>query len=194
MGNAVSWREDLRYDYPLTRDSVVVDVGGYHGDFTYGIVKRFQCRVIVIEPVVRFCSHMMARFEHEPLVTIKQCALTGPPYGMAEIQISGNCSSFDVGDRPVIGRDMVERCDPAAMFSMDESFDLLKINIEGGEYELIDRLVATGLISRFRFVQVQTHCAPDQEFLVTRMRSLLSKTHEYSWVFNNVRWESWERR
>lgn len=35
--------------------------------------------------------------------------------------------------------------------------DLIKINIEGGEYELLDRLIETDLIKQIENIQVQFH-------------------------------------
>ena len=37
--------ELLRFDYPLTKDSIVFDLGGYKGDFSYEINIRYGCSV-----------------------------------------------------------------------------------------------------------------------------------------------------
>jgi hypothetical protein len=41
----------LRLDYPLNANSLVVDVGGYRGDFAGAIYKRYGCRVIIFQTV-----------------------------------------------------------------------------------------------------------------------------------------------
>lgn len=41
----------LRLDYPLDAESIVLDVGGYKGDFTALIHEKFNCRVFVFEPL-----------------------------------------------------------------------------------------------------------------------------------------------
>ena len=47
----MKFKEKLRYKYPLTKDSVVLDVGGYKGTFAAEIVRRYGCHVYVFEPV-----------------------------------------------------------------------------------------------------------------------------------------------
>ena len=37
--------ETLRLDYPLTQESIVFDLGGYHGDFAAAVYERYGCKV-----------------------------------------------------------------------------------------------------------------------------------------------------
>jgi len=41
----------LYRDLPLNEADIVLDVGGYHGEWTSGIMIRYGCRSIVFEPV-----------------------------------------------------------------------------------------------------------------------------------------------
>jgi hypothetical protein len=75
-----------------------------------------------------------------------------------------------------------------------EEVDLLKINIEGGEFELIPAIIDSGLISRVRFIQVQFHSfAPNAYELREQIRKNLKKTHQEMWCYQFV-WESWKRK
>ena len=74
-----------------------------------------------------------------------------------------------------------------------ESVQLMKINIEGGEYELLERLVETGLIARVDDIQVQFHnfaadAAARMEQLQRAMRATHTPTYQYRFV-----WENWRR-
>ena len=53
----------LRLDYPLTKDSIVFDLGDYKGDFAYEIHKRYGCYVYVYEPVKKFYLECVERFK-----------------------------------------------------------------------------------------------------------------------------------
>ena len=72
-----------------------------------------------------------------------------------------------------------------------ERIDLLKVNIEGGEYELLPFLIRSGWIKKIVDLQVQFHTI-GAEYVSAReaIRSALSKTHVESWCYWFV-WESW---
>jgi hypothetical protein len=70
--------------------------------------------------------------------------------------------------------------------------DLIKINIEGEEYDVLDRLIEVGLIRSFRNIQVQFHdFVPDA---VERMKAIQNKlrlSHRITYQYEFV-WENWE--
>jgi hypothetical protein len=81
---------------------------------------------------------------------------------------------------------------------LDESptkeFDLVKLNIEGGEYALLERLIATEHIKRIRDLQVQFHLnVPNARRRYRSIARALRKTHRLAWRYPFV-WESWTRR
>ena len=55
-----------------------------------------------------------------------------------------------------------------------ERIDLIKINIEGGEYDLLPAIIDSGLIKRIKYIQVQFHNfdigAADARFRIRRSR------------------------
>jgi hypothetical protein len=72
---------------------------------------------------------------------------------------------------------------------------MMKVNIEGGEYELLDHLIDTGLICRVRDVQVQFHddVLPDADRRMRAIQAGLSKTHTLLWQHEWI-WECWRRK
>ena len=72
-----------------------------------------------------------------------------------------------------------------------ERIDLIKINIEGGEYDLLPAIIDSGLIKRIKYIQVQFHNfdigAADARFRIRRSR----KTHRGCGIMNSYG-ESWE--
>ena len=72
--------------------------------------------------------------------------------------------------------------------------DLMKLNIEGAEYELLGALAEADLMGEVRFIQVQFHdFVPDAVAKLQEARELLSRTHDVMWEYPFV-WESWELR
>jgi hypothetical protein len=72
------------------------------------------------------------------------------------------------------------------------TIDLMKINIEGGEYDLLERLIETNMISRIKNIQVQFHdVAPDSLSRMLAIQTSLLKTHSNIFNYKFV-WDSYE--
>ena len=54
--------EESIHNFPLNADSVVVLIGGYKGDVTEELSKRFDCHIYVFEPVYEFFKILESRF------------------------------------------------------------------------------------------------------------------------------------
>ena len=183
----------LRLDYPLSSDSVVFDVGGYQGDFAEAVYSRFGCRIFLFEPVPEFYAHCVRRFSGNPAVTCLNYGLAARS-GSFPIQLSDDASSFkrSVTNGPVCNAEVRGVADAVTALGV-KKIDLMKINIEGGEFELLPALVDSGVIEQTRFVQVQFHdfidgAGPARDAI----RRSLARTHHEQWCYPFV-WESWER-
>ena len=72
--------------------------------------------------------------------------------------------------------------------------DLCKVNIEGGEYDLFDRLIETDWLSRIRILLIQFHEWHPNAYTRRRViRRAFSRTHDEVWNYPFV-WEMWRRR
>jgi hypothetical protein len=68
------------------------------------------------------------------------------------------------------------------------------VNIEGGEYDLFDRLIDIGWLPRVRSVLVQFHEWHPQAYRRRRaIRRALRRSHDEAWNYPFV-WELWRRR
>jgi hypothetical protein len=75
-----------------------------------------------------------------------------------------------------------------------DEIDLLKVNIEGGEFDLFDRLVETGWIQRVRQTMIQFHeFHPNAYLRRHKVRRALRRTHREVWDYPWV-WEFWVRK
>lgn len=53
--------EVRRYQYNLTPDSLVIDLGGFRGEFAATIHQRYNCRVEIYEPVLQYYQECCKR-------------------------------------------------------------------------------------------------------------------------------------
>ena len=192
--NSVNGDNTFRLNYPLDANSVIWDLGGYRGDFAEAILKKFGCRVYLFEPMPKFHKFCVKRFLVDSRVI---CLPFGLGHYAAHINLcdSGDASSFNhEGDD---GRVVVAEIRPvvATLNNLGlKEIDLLKINIEGGEFDVMFSLIYTGTISQVMFLQVQYHeFIPGARELRDKIRELLARTHKEMWCFPFV-WESWQRK
>jgi hypothetical protein len=54
--------QTLRLDYDLTEESVVVDVGGFMGDWSEAIEERYHPAIHIFEPVSQYREEIRRRF------------------------------------------------------------------------------------------------------------------------------------
>ena len=182
----------LRLNYPLVSGSLVLDVGGFEGQWASDIYSRFLCRVMVFEPVPEFAAGISRRFGMNPGIEVFPFGL-GSQTRDAEFCVQGDASSvFGHG----AGATSVHLVSAAQFFRKQavEEVDLMKVNIEGGEYELLSHLITTGLMARIVNLQVQFHdVIPDATARRDAIVSRLRVTHDCQWCYPFV-WESWSRR
>ena len=69
--------------------------------------------------------------------------------------------------------------------------DLLKVNIEGSEYDLMPHIIEEKLIERINNIQIQFHIfISDAELKRDKINNSLKKTHKRDWCYWFV-WENW---
>jgi len=176
----------LRLDYPLTKDSLVWDVGGYRGDWADKIHSKYGCHVVIFEPVIGFYSDILRRFEGNRDISVFLYGLSDRD-GDVPMSIDKDSSSTLRGDRNML----VRMCDVKSV--LHRRVALIKINIEGGEYDLLNRMIDTGIVKDFEYIQVQFHnFVEDTEKKRDEIREKLKQTHKLMWDYKFI-WESWQR-
>jgi len=195
--NIAKWFNDqgdttLRLEYPLTPESIVFDLGGYEGDFAYQINKKYNCFVYVFEPSKKFFNMCLRRFESNTKI---KCYNFGFSSEKGEYFLSdeANGSSIVKNSSGTTGEKIFIRdiCDAFQEFKIN-NIDLMKINIEGPEFLVLDKLISSNLISKISNIQVQFHeFYPNSWKLRDTIRCQLGLTHSEMWNYPFV-WESWK--
>jgi FkbM family methyltransferase len=184
-GEALRWK-----GVSLTPQEVALDFGGFRGDYTAKLRRRFDCSVHVFEPIPAYVQELRARFRDDPKVTVHGYAV-GSHTGTLEMFVEGDASGAFVSGPPV--QVPVVSMETVAG-RLPEHIALAKVNIEGGEFDLLPAMAASGVLARTSRLLVQFHAvtsAPDQDR--DTCRQLLARDHECDWDYPWV-WESWSSR
>lgn len=180
--------EAKRWDIALTENDVVFDIGGFEGNWAADIHHRFGCTVHVFEPHPTFAAAIEARFADNPKIVVHDVAL-GSSDGVLTLSDAGDASSAVSGVQGDIKGRVVDAAVFMAAFEGDVA--LAKINIEGGEYDLMPALANARVLDRFRVFQIQFHLyAEANKAERDTIRAELSKAHRCDWEYPFV-WEQW---
>lgn len=185
---------DQLYDVPVRTGDLVIDAGGYEGEWTARMLARYGCAAEVYEPVPDQASHCRRLFERNALVRVHAAGLGGSARS-ARFSLAATGSSEFLGNsrEHVVEAEVVDIA--AAMAELGtQSVACLKLNIEGGEYEVLERLLETGGIARCTSLLVQFHRQPPgwerrREAITEGLRA----THDQAWCYPMV-WEKWVLR
>lgn len=167
------WQEEdmepLRYAYDLLPEDIVLDIGSYRREWGKEIVDRYGCKVEYFDALDNRAAW----------------TYTG------DIEMGGAFyyTSIFAKDKP-----FKFACVDIAPF-LEKEIRLVKINIEGGEYELLQYIFEKGLMNNIVDLQVQFHLIEgrDWEKQYQEIAKYLSQTHELSWRYPFC-WENWTRK
>lgn len=189
---AIDGDQNLRLNLNLTAESVVFDLGGYDGNVAVEIHARFGCPVWVFEPCPSFFAAIHNRLHRNPVFKLF-------PFGLAGSNRKETISLDGAGTSTFRTTGKTEEIElrKASEFFAEypvPEIDLLKVNIEGGEYDLLDHLIESGLIRRVKELQVQFHedVLPDADRRMRAIQAGLAATHRVNWQHEWI-WESWVR-
>ncbi len=176
----------------LGPQSVVFDVGGFQGNWAADIHARYGAKVHIFEPHPTFAATIRDRFAGNSAIQTHDFAL-GSNEGTLDLSDDGDASSsFRRAGRTVTGR-----IEPVSRFFAQSGIpriDLMKVNIEGGEYDLLPALLEAGVMPRIGILQVQFHLfSADDIPRRDAIRARLAETHVCDWSYEFV-WEQWSLR
>jgi len=183
--------DSINFDYELNENSVVFDVGGYEGQWASDIYSKFNSKIYVFEPVPNFADDIEKRFLRNKKIVVNEFGLSDKTE-MSQISLKGDSSSTinnRTGDTTEIK--MVDIIDFIKQNDIT-NIDLIKINIEGGEYALLNRLINSGYIKNIKYILVQFHnFYPNAKIEMEKIHKGLRETHSPVYQFEFI-WELWK--
>jgi FkbM family methyltransferase len=194
---------DILVDVDLPGTAVVLDVGAYEGTWSRAVLDRAAARgaepprIHAFEPVPAAVTMFRRALGSAASVELHPFGLGGRDRHQT-MSVSGHGSSLyvDPAAPSVLATADVELRDIDGVLTElgVERVDLVKINIEGGEYELLDRMHDTGWLARTGTLIIQFHeFAPDAYRARRRNRRQLAQTHRCTWDYPWV-YERWDPR
>lgn len=187
----------LRVKYPLNSNSLVLDIGAYKGVWAKEINKLYGCQVICFEPVKSIFKQLQENIGENKDIVAYNIAISGKN-GTEEICVNKDASSlYEKGPSSETVETKTLR---AAMLDYNISCaDLVKMNIEGSEYSVLENMIANkaeGMeaFSYFKHIQIQFHRnVPNYEERRQFIQNELAKTHKKDYDYEFI-WESWSRK
>lgn len=193
---------DIMYEAPLAPGAIALDVGAFHGDWAARVHEKYQPRIYAFEPDPPSIAFLRRRFAREPDI---QCM----PYGLGSADVrlpliqrgmgstlyqpgvaGGNAGGAGNDTVAVDVRDIVAVLDELG----HAEIDIIKLNIEGAEFEVLERLIEAGRLEQIRVYTIQFHeWHPGAHRRRRRIHRALARTHRKVWDYPFV-WEQWVRR
>ncbi|MCK4821919.1 FkbM family methyltransferase [bacterium] len=184
-GNPTLW---LKHD--LDEKSVIFDIGGYKGYFSAMIFSMYQCgEIYIFEPVKKYADRLKVEFAHNKHFHIYNFGLAEKSSKARMALLNDGSSIFRNGKmtEDVILKRASEFINEYAI----DHIDMMKINIEGGEYGLLEHLIETKLVRKIDNIQVQFHdFVPNAESRMLRIHERLRETHYLTYQYKFF-WENW---
>lgn len=192
LGDCSRWNRDNgdlthRINYNLTNNSLVFDIGAARGEWSSKIFEKYNCNIILFEP-----TNLLENFylkNHDKIKIINAAAYIK------------NCK--------ILFSEQDGKCDDPSVFINNKNFeveavdfknylisnnfkkiDLIKINIEGEEYDLLDDLINNNLIKLFQNIQIQFHIVDEDTTRYDLVSKKLKITHNLTYNYPFV-WENW---
>ncbi len=179
----------LRLDYNLNSDSIVFDLGGYKGEWSEKIFNKYSCNIYIFEPFIDYFKLIENKFKNNNKIKVYNFGLSNQTI-QEKLYIQDNRSSMfqKTGNATKINLKNVED------FLRQEliiRIDLMKINIEGAEYDVLEYLIKKDIIKTIDNIQIQFHNFIDKATeRRNHIRELLTQTHNETYCYDFV-WENW---
>jgi FkbM family methyltransferase len=178
---------DLRID----EDESVLVLGGYLGFSISKFRNLYNCHVVAVEPIPEFTEYLQETYNLDDKVQIFEFAVS-ESNGSLELGFEGESTgsrSNSTHSLTVPTRDIAE-----FLGELHPLPKVVEMNIEGGEYVTLHRLIETNQIAKIQTLLVQFHkFGFEEEVQRSKIRFALNLTHECIFEFPWV-WERWELR
>jgi FkbM family methyltransferase len=183
-------KSELRFEYDLNDNSVVFDLGGFRGQWTSDIFARYCCNIYIFEPVENYVTDIQRRFRNNGKIQVFNYGL-GKENTELMISQMGDQSSLHKG--PKNEKIFIHSFHDFIKEHHITGIDLLKLNIEGAEYDLLDHILENNLQNMITNFQIQFHDFVDNaRARMEKIQNELKKTHKLTYQQEFI-WENWER-
>jgi hypothetical protein len=184
--------EHLRYEYDLKPDDVVIDLGAYRGEWASEIRARYGCCVIAVEPTDAIDGYECEIIKQAAWVNDGTQAFGGAYYYTSIYEKGGSGSGDNIEQW---GMSVYACFDINTLLARFDDIALVKINIEGAEYPIIQHIIDHRQHLKIRNLQVQFHQVEGQPWQAwyDGIAAALNSSHSLTFSFPFC-WENWQRK
>ena len=186
--------QKIRFKYELKDCDVVFDLGAFRGEFTEKIYNE-KAKYYLFDTNPEMTKFLKKKFEGISNIFIS-------PYGLGSRNIYGNAKSSvfpwakagatysESKGSSLIIKDFLKFCEEKKI----NNIELLKINIEGAEYDLFKYLYNNNFLERINHIQIQPHDFQNESLGdLLELHKNLHKTHDLKLSYPFV-WDFWQRK
>ncbi len=171
--------------------SKVLDAGAYKGEFADEILKKFGSNLILYEPLETEFNYLEKKYQYNSKVELHNLAISNTDnYKFISLE-NNNSSLSDVE----INNSIKIKCKNIInIFDKEKSIDLIKMNIEGSEYEILNEIINKNYLTKCKYYLIQFHHKNNIN-LMKNKKIIENKFSEMNFkkIFNyNYVWEVWE--
>lgn len=174
----------------LKSTSIVFDVGSYVGDWSKKIIENYNPIIYAFEPVLEFYQQTNEKIKKSNIGKAFHYGLGNKTYN-TNIHLNNDSSSLygkNEKTESVLIKDICEVC----LENNINHIDLMKINIEGGEYDLLFRILEKNIDVTAFVIQFHGRIVlSDAELKKQQITTLLLKLgYKQEWCYEWI-WEKW---
>lgn len=173
-------------NYPLTENSIVVDIGAFKGVWASQIIEKYNPYVFLFEPIPEFYNDLVNIFSNNPKVKVINAGVASIEQTI-QLYLNGDGTSKYINKHlPPIDVKLISV--EQLLEIVGNQIDLVQINIEGEEYDLLENMIKNNTIEKFSHIQIQFHdYIENAEYRRNEIQKQLSikynKLFDYTFVF-----------
>ena len=186
--------ESIRFDYKLSKGDIIFDLGAFKGEFSEKVYSE-SSRFYLFDTNPKMVKYLNKKFKGKKNVSVHPFGLgERDTHGSTRLPIfpwaSAGASYEENKNEKLIVKDFIKFCEE---YKINE-IEVLKINIEGAEYNLMKYLYKNKFLKNINHIQIQPHDF-DNESLnnLLELHRNLHKTHKLKLSYPFV-WDFWERK
>lgn len=183
---------NLMHDVTVKNTDLIMDIGGFWGEWTDKILTLGNPIIHIYEPHKGLSTDMQEKYKGVNNVTIFNVGLSNKNYKATLLFGGPGSTEFSESPGLTSRTTRVPMKDIATIMESHTHVKIMKINIEGGEYRVLDRLIAARQMSKIEYLYIQFHEWIEGSYKNRkRIRKSLSTTHTCQWSYPFV-WEKWK--
>ena len=149
----------------LNSDSVVIDIGANYGEVEK-VLSEIGCKIYAFEPHPVFFSRLKQQYGDNPNIVLSDSAIWKKDeqrnfyFKRSASALNGGATLMEEKTNIVdLNLNITVECLDISrlVHSIDKDIDVLKMDVEGAEYEILERLIETDSYKKIKSIYFEDH-------------------------------------